>query len=198
MVSPNADHPGRLSWRTTARRTAALINTVADDPNPAAVRQVLLDHGEGDTRVTATDVGELRRAADLLRPVFAASDVGTAAARVNALLGEHAGPLRLTSHQGATAWHPHLDSDDDAPLGEWFLASSSLTLAVMIWDRQQPPGGLCAATGCGRVFLAVGNGPERRYCSRRCATRERVAAHRSRTGAEQRDAGVDQAIVRPG
>ncbi|MGA5198423.1 CGNR zinc finger domain-containing protein [Streptomyces exfoliatus] len=28
------------------------------------------------------------------------------------------------------------------------------------------------------VFITPGSGPERRYCSRRCATRERVAAHR--------------------
>ncbi|MFF3935248.1 CGNR zinc finger domain-containing protein [Streptomyces phaeofaciens] len=28
------------------------------------------------------------------------------------------------------------------------------------------------------MFVALGSGPERRYCSRRCATRERVAAHR--------------------
>lgn len=186
MVSPNADHPQRLSWRTTARRTAALVNIVAEDPRPSSVRQVLLDHGEADIRVTDRDIGDLRRAADLLRPVFAAPDVGAAADRVNELLGDHAGPLRLTSHQGATAWHPHVDSEDDAALGEWFLASSSLTLAVMIWDRQQPPGGLCSASGCARVFLAVGNGLEQRYCSRRCATRERVTAHRSRTEAERR------------
>ncbi|MFH9607097.1 hypothetical protein [Streptomyces sp. NPDC017448] len=33
--------------------------------------------------------------------------------------------------------------------------------------------------------MARGNGPERRYCSRRCATRERVAAPRRSRSAER-------------
>ena len=34
------------------------------------------------------------------------------------------------------------------------------------------------------AFITQGSGPERRYCSRRCATRERVAAHRRSHSAE--------------
>ncbi|MEU7894837.1 CGNR zinc finger domain-containing protein [Nonomuraea sp. NPDC049152] len=41
------------------------------------------------------------------------------------------------------------------------------------------PGGLCAATGCGKPYLDLGGGSPRRYCGTRCATRERVAAHRA-------------------
>lgn len=180
MVSANADYPQRLSWRTTARRTAALINILADDPSPAAVRQVLREHGEDDDLVvTPEDVAALARSARRLRTVFAATDLEQATTALNRLLsGTHR--LRLTSHGGRTAWHPHLDSHDDAALGEWFLASSAFTLAVLIWDRQQLPGGVCAAEGCDHVYLAIGSGQEQRYCSRRCATRERVAAYRSR------------------
>ncbi|MGG7613608.1 CGNR zinc finger domain-containing protein, partial [Streptomyces sp. ZG43] len=79
---------------------------------------------------------------------------------------------------GTAPWHPHLDSDDEAAWGEWLLASSCMALAVLLWDRQLPPGAVCASASCQDVFLTQGGGPTRRYCSRRCATRERVAAHR--------------------
>jgi predicted RNA-binding Zn ribbon-like protein len=92
-------------------------------------------------------------------------------------------PARSVSPRtGRAPWHPHLDSDDDAPWGEWFLASSCMALAVLVWDRQRPPGGVCAPPSCGNVYLAQGSGQSRRYCSRRCATRERVAAHRRSRG----------------
>ncbi|MBO3675927.1 CGNR zinc finger domain-containing protein [Streptomyces sp. NEAU-YJ-81] len=167
--------------RDTARRTAALVNalTAEPSPDPRAIAGILLDHGEpGPVELTTGDVAGMRTAALRLREVFAAEHVDAAAGVLNRLLREGTGPLRLSSHDGCSPWHPHLDSDDEAPWGEWFLASSCMALTVLIWDGQRPPGGLCSSPGCGDVFLTVGSGPERRYCSRRCATRERVAAHR--------------------
>ncbi|RSS34634.1 CGNR zinc finger domain-containing protein [Streptomyces sp. WAC05858] len=183
MVSPlsNDDRSTRLSVRDTARRTAALVNALTADPSPAphTIAGILLDHGEpGPVELTAGDVAGMRTAALRLREVFAAEHVDEAAEVLNRLLREGTGPLRLSSHDGRSPWHPHLDSDDEAPWGEWFLASSCMALTVLIWDGQRPPGGLCSSSSCGDVFLTVGSGPERRYCSRRCATRERVAAHR--------------------
>jgi hypothetical protein len=170
-----------------------MINVLAGDPTPAAIREVLLAHGEDESlTVTAEDVEPLRHAADKLRPIFDADDLGTATGLLNHLLARYTQRLRLTAH-GGTAWHVHLDRDDDGPIGEWFLASACLAMAVLIWDRQELPGGVCAATGCDQVFLAVGSGPEQRYCSRRCATRERVAAHRARAAD-----GVAGRAERPG
>ncbi|MCG0284121.1 CGNR zinc finger domain-containing protein [Streptomyces sp. PSAA01] len=177
----NHDRSTRLSVRDTARRTAALVNalTAEPSPDPRAIAGILLDHGEpGPVELTTRDVAGMRSAALRLREVFAATHVDEAAEVLNRLLRKGTGPLRLSSHDGRTPWHPHLDSDDEAPWGEWFLASSCMALTVLIWDGQRPPGGLCSSPGCGDVFLTVGSGPERRYCSRRCATRERVAAHR--------------------
>lgn len=180
MAPPNPDWPVRLSPRAAARRTAAMINVLAGDPTPADVREVLLAHGEDESlTITADDIEPLRRAAHKLRPIFDADDLETAAGLLNHLLARHTQRLRLTAH-GGTAWHVHLDRDDDGPIGEWFLASACLAMAVLIWDRQELPGGVCAATGCDQVFLAVGSGPDQRYCSRRCATRERVATHRAK------------------
>ncbi|MFC8217904.1 CGNR zinc finger domain-containing protein [Streptomyces sp. NPDC057362] len=181
QVSFNStDWSTRHSVLTTARRTAALINALTDErPDPSDVADVLRAYGETDPiDLTPRDVAGMRAAAALLRQVFAAEHADDAAATLNRLLEDHTGPLRLTSHGGSTPWHPHLDHDDNAPWGEWLLASSCMALTVLVWDRQRPPGRICASTSCHNVFIAQGSGPERRYCSRRCATRERVAAHR--------------------
>jgi hypothetical protein len=188
------DWSTRHSVLTTARRTAALINALgctANQPQPdadtdtvadavaVAVAEVLREYGEAEPiEIAPGDVARMRAAALLLREVFAAGHVDSAAAALNRLLLEHTGPLRLTSHGSSSPWHPHLDSRDDAPWDEWFLASSCMALTVLLWNSQRPPGGLCASPSCQNVYVTQGPGPARRYCSRRCATRERVAAHR--------------------
>ncbi|MFT2015622.1 CGNR zinc finger domain-containing protein [Streptomyces sp. 796.1] len=186
MAPHHDDWSTRHSVLSTARRTAALLNVLADDRpaatdggDVAAVAAVLRAYGEAEpVDLTADDVARMRTAGALLRPVFAAEHADAAATTLNRLLRDHAGPLRLTSHGGSTPWHPHLDRDDDAPWDVWFIASSCMALAVLLWDRQRPPGRVCASPACPDVFIAQGSGPQRRFCSRRCATRERVAAHR--------------------
>ncbi|MFC4561137.1 CGNR zinc finger domain-containing protein [Nocardiopsis mangrovi] len=182
MPTPNAII-GR-AVRGLAQRTTDLVNLLSgDDPGPEAVDALLRAHGETDPLVVSpADVTAMRAAAQRLRAVFTAPDAGTAAATLNALLAHSAHPPRLTSHGGTTHWHVHVDGHDDAPLGEWFLTSSCLTLALVLTDRQRVPGGVCAAAGCDRVFVDTGSGSPRRYCSRRCATRSRVAAHRRARG----------------
>ncbi|NYH55200.1 putative RNA-binding Zn ribbon-like protein [Nocardiopsis arvandica] len=175
MPSTNAV-TGR-SVRAVAERTTDLLNALAEeDADAAALARVLRAHGETDP-VTSDDVGRMRAAAHRIRAVLAAEDADSAAERINRLLARAHQP-RLTDHGGTTHWHVHVDSRDDAPLAEWFLASSCLMLALLLTDRQRPPGGVCAAHGCERVFVDCGSGSPRRYCSRRCATRARVAAHR--------------------
>ncbi|MFI8419918.1 CGNR zinc finger domain-containing protein [Streptomyces sp. NPDC085479] len=178
------DRSTRHSAVAMALRTAALVNALADPTaGPREVTALLLAHGEPPpAAVTDEEVTLLRGAAAHLREVFAAGSADEAAALLNSLLAAHTGPLRLTSHGGSAPWHPHADADDDAPWTPWFLASGCLALTFLLWERQAPPGRTCASPACGNVFVAHGSGPERRYCSRRCATRERVAAHRrSRT-----------------
>jgi len=144
-----------------------------------AVIEVLEAHGEpSPVEISPADLEVLRRAALELREVFTAGDVATAADRINGLLGGHAHPPRLTTHGGASGWHLHVDSSDDAPWGEWLLTSSALALAVLLAERQAPPAGICASPTCGRPFVNVGRGSARRYCSAACGTRQRVAAHR--------------------
>ncbi|WP_327173860.1 CGNR zinc finger domain-containing protein [Streptomyces sp. NBC_01335] len=187
MASTPDDWSTRHSVLATARRAAALVNVlVVEHPGTREVASVLRDFGEAEPiDLTPDDVAGMREAAGLLREVFAAEHADTAAGALDRLLRERTGRLRLTSHGGTGPWHPHLDHDDEAPWEEWFLASSCMALTVLLWDSQQPPGGVCCSPGCRNVFLARGGGSDRRYCSRRCATRERVAAHRrSRSSAE--------------
>jgi predicted RNA-binding Zn ribbon-like protein len=145
----------------------------------AEVTAVLRAHGEVlPAGISSAELDSLRQAALELREVFTAGDAAAAAERINGLLAGRAHPPRLTTHGGASGWHLHVDSSDDAPSGEWFLTSSCLALAVLLAERQAPPGGICASPSCGRPFVNVGRGSARRYCSATCGTRERVAAHR--------------------
>jgi predicted RNA-binding Zn ribbon-like protein len=145
----------------------------------AAVIEVLRAHGEPEPiEISPAGLDSLRQAALDLREVFTAGDVTAAADTINRLLAGRAHPPRLTAHAGASGWHLHVDSSDDAPWGEWFLTSSCLALAVLLAERQAPPAGICASPSCGRPFVNVGRGAVRRYCSATCGTRERVAAHR--------------------
>jgi predicted RNA-binding Zn ribbon-like protein len=171
------------STKAMAVRTVDLcVALLHEQPSIASVSRVLREHGEtGDLDLGEDDITAMRAAAARLREVLAAPDADQAAALLNRLLADSAQAPRLTSHGGTTNWHLHVDNTDDAPWGEWFLASSAMALAVLLADHQRVPGGLCASAGCGRPYLDLGGGSPRRYCSTRCATRERVAAHRSRT-----------------
>jgi hypothetical protein len=171
---------------TAARRAAALTGLLAPGgrPVPAPTDQVaavLRAHGEPDPiELTDGDVAHMQGVAVRLHEVFAAPRTEVAARLLNALLAESAGPPRLSDHHG-TAWHLHTDSADNASWAEWFAASSAVALAGVLAARQAPPGGLCAAAGCGMPFANTGSGSPRRYCSPRCASRARVTAYRSRT-----------------
>jgi predicted RNA-binding Zn ribbon-like protein len=152
-------------------------------PQPPDERQrltaVLRAYGEpGPIEISDAELAALRQAAFDVREVFAATDAASAAGRINDLLAGRAHPPRLTTHGGESGWHLHVDSSDDAPWAEWFLTSSCLALAVLLTERQAPPGGFCGSLSCGKPFVNVGRGRARRYCSPACGTRERVAAHR--------------------
>jgi hypothetical protein len=172
--------------RRAADMLAILLPPAGHDSGPdrpgerAALIEALRAHGEPEPiEISDTDLDGLRRAAGSLAEVFAAGDAATAAERINTLLAGRAHPPRLTTHGGTSGWHLHVDGSDDAPWAEWFLNSSCLALAVLLAERQAPPGGFCASPSCGRPFVNTGRGAPRRYCSATCGTRERVARHRT-------------------
>jgi len=166
--------------RDSVQRAVDLLGVLlVPSPDPASVAQVLREHGEPEVALSPEEVSELRAAALELREVFAAPDVASAASVLNALFAAYAGPPRLTDHEEGYGWHLHADAADDGPWGAWLVTSSALGLAALLAEGQGVPGGLCASPSCGKPFAHTGGGSPRRFCSPRCATRERVAAHRS-------------------
>ena len=165
----------------TVARALALVDLVhAAPPNTdlaVAIVAVLESHGESAVELSADDVRDLVAVCGRLRAVLVAPDRDTAAAGLNALLAEHAGPPRLVRHEGWD-WHVHVDAGDDAPWAAWLASSAALALASRLAAAADVPWGDCAA-GCGRVYVHDGRGGPRRYCSTTCATRERVRRHRS-------------------
>ncbi|MBB5856629.1 CGNR zinc finger domain-containing protein [Amycolatopsis umgeniensis] len=179
MASTQRDFlPGRSARAAAQRAVDLVVVLLGSEPSVSDVQVVLEAHGETSVELGPSDVASLREAALELREVFAARDVAEAAGTLNRLLAQYARPPRLTDHDAGFGWHLHIDDADDGPWAVWLVTSSALALAVLLADRQAPPGGLCAASGCGKPFAHLGGGSPRRYCSTRCATRERVAAHR--------------------
>lgn len=174
-----------LAVHDIAQRAAEILTVLRTDApgQREQVIAVLRAHSEPEPiEITETDLTELRQAAGELLAVFTAAGTAEAAERLNRLLAAHARPPRLTTHDGQAGWHVHVDSRDDAPWGEWFLTSSCLALSLLLAERQAPPAGICASPSCGKPFVNTGRGSTRHYCSPACGTRERVAAHRARSG----------------
>lgn len=144
----------------------------------ARLNETLQLYGEKSPDVTS-ELDELKQVSRKLYDVFAANDTATAADRINNLLNTYAQQPRLSAH-GNSAWHIHVDSNDHVPWAEWFAASSALALAILLAEKQHNPAGLCASPSCGRPFIDLGKGGGRKYCSPKCATRERVAAYRKK------------------
>ncbi|KPI02278.1 protein of unknown function DUF1470 [Actinobacteria bacterium OV450] len=175
---------------STGRRLIELAEAVRADPELPRTELALLlaRHGERPadlTEETFTEeaAAELRAAARRMGNVLAEADEDRAAEALNALFAQYAAPPRLTRHDGHP-WHLHVDRGESSGWGGWFLASGALELSRLLTEYGRIAWGACAAEGCGRFFLGTGPGSARRHCSRACATRARVAAHRRRKRAE--------------
>ncbi len=170
-----------MSARPAALRAAdllAVLEPFAAATDAGAVVDVLRRYGEPEpVTLTPADIAGLARAARALWAVFLATSADAAARHLNTILGTYASAPRLSDHDG-TPWHLHVDHEDESPWEEWLASSSALALATLLAERQANPAGRCASARCGRPFIDLGRGDPRRYCSARCATRERVAAHR--------------------
>ncbi|MFP3992719.1 CGNR zinc finger domain-containing protein [Streptomyces sp. E11-3] len=169
-----------------AHRLIEIANAVREDPalSRDALADLLRRHGETPDDVTeaaftATDAEELRSATARLTDVLTETDTDRAALALNALLEECGARPRLSRHDGH-AWHLHVDRGEDAGWADWFTASGALALAQLLSEHGHPAWGTCAAPDCTTLYLATGPGTPRRYCSPRCASRTRVAAHRER------------------
>ncbi|WP_188299737.1 CGNR zinc finger domain-containing protein [Streptomyces sp. CBMA156] len=157
-----------------------LANTVHEDPDAgAADLQALLDrHGGPPFRLTDTDARELREATAHVIAVLSTDDPDLAAEAINDLLDRHPARPRLVRLPGRP-WSLHTRAPADAGLAHWLLSTAALALGLWLSERGGCAWGRCAAPGCERFFVDTGRRTPQRYCTPRCATRVRVAAHRA-------------------
>lgn len=145
----------------------------------AAVGAVLVSQGRR-SRVTAADARRLGGVARELREVFAAvdrGDVGRAAVLVNALLESTGARPRLDRFEDG--WSLHFHGPDDGVVVGWSAGFAS-ALALCVGSEYAGRLGLCAAAPCDRVYVDASKNGTRRFCSTRCQSRVKAAAHRSR------------------
>ncbi|MGZ4438539.1 MAG: CGNR zinc finger domain-containing protein [Nocardioidaceae bacterium] len=169
----NALTPGAEGGRpVTPPRGEAVVAAVAEalggDPHP---------------RVAAADAERLAELAGRARLVFDAvrdDDLDAAATRVNTLLRETGARPQL-DHTPGEGWNLHFHGPDDS-LGRGWAAGCAAGLALALGSDLAGRLGVCEAPGCDRVYVDTSKNGGRRFCSARCQSRVKAAAHRARRG----------------
>lgn len=124
------------------------------------------------------DVAGFVALADRLRAVFEAPSASAVVARLNTLLASYEPRPAITEHDGQA---PHFHYvPDDGPDVQRVGASLAMALANVVVDHGPGRLGRCAAAGCANVFVDRTRNHSQRFCSKTCATRVHVAAHRAR------------------
>ncbi|MFJ5720477.1 CGNR zinc finger domain-containing protein [Streptomyces sp. NPDC093149] len=161
---------------------ADLVNAVQDGTGgtPAGLEALVEAHGGTPLRLTDTTAQEVREAAATIADILDTKDEDSAAEAINALLDRYPARPRLV-RLPQRPWSLHTQAPYDAQPAQWLLSTAALALALWLSERGYCAWGRCAAPGCDRYFIDTGRRTPQRYCSTRCGTRVRVAAHRSRS-----------------
>lgn len=139
-------------------------------------------HGGGELGGRTVVEDRLASAIADLREVFGTDDVAAAAAGLNEMLAGPPLPVALVRVDDAR-WALRPGLPDSADAATTLSTIGAFALAEWLSDRGRCAWGVCAADGCERVFVDEGRRRPQRFCSERCATRTRVAAHRARVAA---------------
>ena len=156
-----------------------------------ALVNLLIDHGETATRGQVhtlvagygvdeadVDVAGFLDLARRLHHSFQATDQTTRITRLNALLERFQPSPRIVEHD---AQDPHFHYvTADGPAVDHVGASMVMALADAVVDQGADRFGWCEAPACERLFFDRSRSRTQRFCSRGCATRVHVAAHRAR------------------
>ena len=154
---------------------------VPDDATLAARIAEVLTRGGRAPRVSRRDARAFREVAGLARTVFEASaegDVPGAAEVVNRMLRETGARPQLDRFDDGS-WSLHFHGGDDSLVRGWSAGVAS-GLALAVGSDLAGRLGVCAAPACDRVFVDTSRNGRRRFCSARCQSRVKAAAHRSR------------------
>jgi predicted RNA-binding Zn ribbon-like protein len=110
-----------------------------------------------------------------------AGDLARAAKRTNVLLRRTGARPQLDTH-GPGVWNLHFHGPDDS-FGIGWSAGIAAGLAMALGTTDAGRLGVCEAERCDRVYLDTSRNGGRRFCSARCQSRTKAAAHRARQGA---------------
>lgn len=147
----------------------------------AQVVSDLLTRPDYEPRVEEADADGMVALAESLRVVFeaaAGSDLDTAATTVNELLREMGSVPQLDRARGG-GWALHFHGRDPGLVVGWG-AGIAAGLALAIGSDLAGRLGVCQADPCDRVFVDTSKNAGRRFCSTRCQSRVKAAAHRAR------------------
>lgn len=109
----------------------------------------------------------------------ARGDAAPAAEAVNAMLADSRARPRLDPDDGGT-YRLHFHGPDDSFVRGW-AAGLAAGLAMAIGSDLGHRLGICEAPACDRVWVDFSRNAHRRFCSTRCQSRVKAAAHRRRT-----------------
>ncbi|MGY0388748.1 CGNR zinc finger domain-containing protein [Nocardioides sp. WG-D5] len=147
----------------------------------AEVVRGLLARPDYDPLVDEASADGMVALAESLRVVFeaaASGDVDTAATAVNALLREMGSVPQLDRARGG-GWALHFHGREPDLVVGWG-AGIAAGLALAIGSDLAGRLGVCQADPCNRVFVDTSKNAGRRFCSTRCQSRVKAAAHRAR------------------
>lgn len=113
------------------------------------------------------------------REVFDAvdrGDVARAVRQVNALLVDSEARAALDEFDGE--YHLHFHGPDSTFAHGWAAGIAS-ALAMALGGNIRRRLGVCAAPHCDRVYVDASKNSHKRFCSTRCQSRVKAAAHRA-------------------
>jgi predicted RNA-binding Zn ribbon-like protein len=153
-----------------------------DRNDPAWVRAFLGSHGEWFTEgtaldLTAAEIAQVDATSELVRAVALAGSEPEVRDRLNALLALASPRPYATDHDGEL--HLHYARPDAGAL-EQLTTTVAMGLSHVVVQHGWQRLGVCAAEGCGNVYVDTSRNASRRYCSNTCASRSTVAAYRAR------------------
>lgn len=144
----------------------------------AAAEALLVERGwVVDRPLSAAELERLRRLRERLRLVFGAP-AGKSVTDLNLMLRELAALPQLNDHDGTWHWHY---ARPGGSLAERVATTCVVALLGVIADDGTARLKVCAAGGCGRVFVDASRPGVRRFCdARSCGNRTHASAYRER------------------
>jgi predicted RNA-binding Zn ribbon-like protein len=160
-----------------------VVDVVNDVATPADWLVVTERHGDDSFGARRFVASGFARVVSDLREVFAETSMERASGALNRMLADPPTATCLAQlPDGRWVLRPTIAPSADA--AEALRAFAGFALGRWATDRGRCAWGVCAATGCDRVFIDEGRRSPQRFCSDTCATRTRVSAHRRRASGQ--------------